>query len=166
MASSPLLLATTSDWTQATLQISAEAFDCFEGTPARRPLTAGTTIYRLRSRRLAHGMPRHGDRTLASPWWFPISTWKALLGDSATDERSIVSTAREGLAVRESWNPDFDMLIAVVLQTSGFGYEGAARAQPRDDPDLPKLPGGLTQIWIPGLQPHQVMLTTYGSIAF
>jgi len=145
-------------WTDPNLPLPADVAQCFQGLPERIALPVDTEICRLRTNRL--GMS--GDGIWESAWWFPRATQNKIVSRSVRSGSSVRIVARSALAVPKRFNADFDNLVIVALQKSGFAWAGAAAPQKWSETFKVRLSGGFEQWWIPGLEQGDIRFRYFG----
>jgi hypothetical protein len=146
-------------WTDANLPLPKEVALSFDGAPQKIVLQVGTEICRMRTNQLN----AKGASTLESPFWFPRQTLNTIFDRAARAKVRITTAARSGLAVRSDWNEYFDTLVIFLLLRPGFAWAGPARWQLWKEGGTTILPGGLPQLWIPGLEESEVRFTYFGN---
>ncbi len=154
-------------WTDPELALPEDVRSCFALAP--RPeliaLPVNTVIYRLRTnvsdREFKTVM---GSAIEESPWWFPKQTYDSIIRAAGKARGNISGAARVGLAVPERFNRDFDSLVSVTLTKAGFAYSGKAAPQSYGKDSEFQLPGGFTQLWIPGLLRRDFRFNFFGSV--
>src|SRR5436190_13988365 len=158
-------MASAQTWTDPELRLLASAKSCFAEfpRPGLVPLANDTVIYRLKTNVTEKELKSvEGTAIEESPWWFPRETYDAIIQKAGKARGNISGCARVGLAVPPRFNRDFDTLVAVTLLRPGFAYRGIASPQSyQKDSDF-QLPGGLEQLWIPGLQRKDFRFKFFG----
>lgn len=147
-------------WTDPNLSLPSNIAECFQGLPQRIPLAEGTSIYRLRTNR----QDGAGSAIWESPWWFPKNTFDQIVGRAHRYETSVTVAARSGLAVPRRYNADFDTLIIVTLQRSGWAWSGPAAPQKWSEAFQVRLSGEFEQWWIPGLEQIDLRYEYFGGV--
>jgi hypothetical protein len=154
-------------WIDPELELSAGARSCFTLAPRPElvPLPVNTIIYWLRTNVTDREFKTvSGSAIEESPWWFPKETYDAIIRSATKARGNMSGVARVGLAVPPRFNRDFDTLVSVTLRSSGFAYRGLASPQSYGkDADF-YLPGGMVQLWIPGLLARDFRFNFFGSI--
>jgi len=145
-------------WTDPNLPLPASVAECFQGLPDRIRLPEGTEIYRLRTNR----QEAVGSNIWESPWWFPKNTFNQIVGRASRTGMSVTISARSGLAVPSSFNPDFNNLVIMSVSRSGFAWAGKTAPQKWSETFQVQLSGGLVQWWIPGLEQIDLRYKFFG----
>ena len=148
-------------YTNPNLPLPAEVAACFQGLPERIHLEEGTAIYRLRTNR----QNVDGNAIWESQWWFPKATFDQIVGRAQSTGLSVTVSARSGLAVPRRFNPDFDTLVIMTLQKSGWAWAGSAAPQKWSETFQVQLSGGFEQWWIPGLEQIDLRYKFFGSVS-
>lgn len=148
-------------WTDPNLPLPGEVAECFQGIPERIHLEEGAAIYRLRTNR----QDVVGNAIWESPWWFPKATFDQIVGRADRTGSSVTVSARSGLAVTREFNPDFDTLVIMTLQRSGWTWAGPAAPQKWSETFQVQLSGGFEQWWIPGLEQIDLRYKYFGGFS-
>jgi hypothetical protein len=147
-------------WTNSKLHLPTDIARNFRSPAAFVKLAVGTEICRLRTNRPDCA----GQNILESPWWFSRSTFNRIVGRATRAHVSITTSGRDGLAVGKNFNEDFDTLVIFMLLRPGFAWCGPAGPQLWTAGGQTLLRGGLEQMWIPGLEDHDVHFKFFGSV--
>lgn len=152
----------TSTWTDPNLPLPPDIAECFQGVPRRIHLEEDTKIYRMRTNRQGDGVV--GSNIWESAWWFPASTYDRIVSRAETSGKSVTVAARSGLAVPRRFNTDYDTLVIMRLQRSGFAWAGPAAPQKWSETVKVRvqLSGGFEQWWIPGLEQIDLKYVYFG----
>lgn len=145
-------------WTDPDLPLPADVAACFQGLPERIRLREGTEICRMRTNRQEVA----GNAIWESPWWFPRQTYNRIVERATRTGLPVKIAARSGLAVPKRFNADFDTLVVMALQRSGFAWAGPAAPQKWSQTFQVRLSGGFEQWWIPGLEQIDLRFKYFG----
>jgi len=147
-------------YTDHNLLLPPEIAECFQDLPERIALLEGSETNRLRTNR----QDLTGNAIWERPWCFPKVTLVQIVGRAGRTGKSVTVAARSGLAVTREFNPDFDTLVNMTLQRSGWTWAGPAAPQKWSETFQVQLSGGFEQWLIPGLEQIDLRYKYFGSV--